>query len=155
MSELNDRQRKYVEGIEVGLDPTQAAKRAGYKNPKHDVQRLKKDPEVIKALEAVHATHRAELKMTREKVQDIVTEAIEMARLMSDPLAMIRGAQELNKMCGFYAPEVKEVHLNGKQRRLKTELENMSEQELLALVDATVIEGEFTTEGTDDGDEEE
>jgi hypothetical protein len=75
--------------------------------------------------------------MKRQDVQDIVMEAIQMARIGSDPMTMIRGAQELNKMCGFYAPEEKKYSLNISQRRIQERFDELSDHELLELASRT------------------
>jgi len=85
--------------------------------------------------------------MTREKVQALVMEAVDMGRTLADPLAMIRGAQELNKMCGFYAPEEKRVILTSEQRRTITQFDDMSDEDIAKMLQsgnmAEAIEAEF------------
>ena len=49
----------------------------------------------------------------RHKVLDIVLEAIEMARFISDPAAMLPGAQELNRMWGSYARQTRNIIISG------------------------------------------
>jgi len=136
--------QKFVDGIEMGLLPVQAAQAAGYKNPGVEAPRLVKDSVVKAELERIAEQNQKEMAMTREKVQQIVIDGIEMARIMADPMAMIRGAQELNKMCGFYAPEVKKLELNAPQRRLQTRYEEMPTDKLLEVLgEGNILEGEF------------
>ena len=65
--------------------------------------------------------------------------------MIADPMAIIRGAQELNKMCGFYAPEEKRITLNTNQKKLIEKYDHMTDEELAlaASKEADVIEGEF------------
>jgi len=136
--------QKFVDGIEMGLFPVQAAQAAGYKNPGVEAPRLVKDSVVRAELERIAEQNRKEMAMTREKVQQIVIDGIEMGRTMADPMAMIRGAQELNKMCGFYAPEIKKFELGASQRRLQTKYEEMPTDKLLeALGEVDFLEGEY------------
>jgi hypothetical protein len=47
-------------------------------------------------------------------------------------------------MCGYYAPEVKEINVNVGAKRVIGQLEVLSDQELMELIekDSAVIEGE-------------
>ena len=133
--------------VHAGFSPLQAAKKLGYKKDKLDrsTTKMQEHPAYKKEMTRLRMSSAAKTRMTREKVQDIVLEAIQMGRLIGDPMSMIRGAQELNKMCGYYAAEKKEITLNDSQRRLVDKFDNMTDEELLAAVgdDSNVIEGEF------------
>ena len=75
----------------------------------------------------------------------VMLDAIDMARLLADPQAMIKGASELSKMLGFYEPEVKKVELTAPQMRNRTRLMAMSDEDLLRLIDeGEVMDVEFT-----------
>ncbi len=150
-SKLTPQQQKFVDGIEMGLKPTQAAKAAGYSKPPQAAhQQMQKAP-VKAALDTIHQRTRKNLRMTREKVEGGIMRAIEMAELQADPQSMIRGYAEINRMCGFYAPEQKEVKLSTNARRAKTQFESMPEEELLKILSSDdVIDGEFE-EVEDDG----
>jgi hypothetical protein len=60
-------------------------------------------------------------------------EAIDLARSRSNPAAMLAGWREIAKMCGFYEPECKEVHVNVAVSALLDEIAGMSDAELLVL----------------------
>lgn len=151
---LDDRteakERRMVEMARLvhgGLSPLQAAKKLGYKKKpgSNNTAVYTNDPIFKKEIARLRRSAAAQMRMSREKVQDIVLEAIQMGRMLGDPMSMIRGAQELNKMCGYYAAEKKEITLNESQRRLVQKFDDMSDEELLAAVgdDSNVIEGEF------------
>lgn len=150
---LTEQRAKYLEARGIGMNPARAAAYAGYANPNVYAYKLEEDPEIKEALAKVQAQNAQISKMTRRKVTDIVLEAIEMARLVQDPTAMIRGAQELNKMCGYYAPEKKELELTGPKDRVRRELERLSEEELVRLASGEVIEGEYEVVVKDDRDD--
>ncbi len=75
-----------------------------------------------------------EAEISRRKVLDGLQEAIELARLKADAGAMIAGWREIGKLCGFYAPERREVRLSVGAAALQHELEYLSDAELIKLV---------------------
>ncbi len=54
-----------------------------------------------------------------------------MARIQADPVAMVRAAQELNKMQGYYAPETKEIKLDVEVNVRQQQIQSMTEEDLL------------------------
>lgn len=143
---LSPQQRQFLQGLELGMPEMDAVRYAKYKDPAVSICTLRKNPKVKAEMERIQAMHREEMSVTRSKVQKIVLEAIEMGRLIADPNAMVRGAAELNKMCGFYAPEKKILELGERAQQFKDRMESMPEDELLRILDedGLDIEGEFT-----------
>jgi hypothetical protein len=47
-------------------------------------------------------------------------------------------------MLGYYAPEIKKIHLSMEQGRMKSKFEALSDEELIELASKPVIEGQFT-----------
>ena len=111
------------------------------------IREYMKDPLVQKKLKKIRNENIKALQITREKVQALVMEAVDMGRTLADPLAIIRGAQELNKMCGFYAPEEKKVILTSEQRRTITQFDDMSDEDIAKVLESSeisqAIEAEF------------
>lgn len=142
---LTAQRAKYIEARGLGMVPLRAAEYAGYKNPESYAYNLEKEPDIIAALAKVQLQNAKLSRMTREKVLDIVLEAIEMARTIQDPTAILRGAQELSKMCGFYAPEKKTLALTDERNKVRGELALMTETDLIELAGGFkgVLEGEF------------
>lgn len=142
---LRKRKEEFVEFVGMGLSPILAGKRVGIKDA--TTRRYMKDPLVQKILKKIHNENIRALQMDRDKVQAIVLEAVEMGRVQADPLAMIRGAQELNKMCGFYAAEEKKIILTVEQRRTITQFDDMSDEDIAKMIEsgnmAEAIEAEF------------
>lgn len=140
------RKEEFAEFVGQGLSPMQAGKRVGVMTDAA-VRRYTKDPLVQKILKKIHNENIRALQMTREKVQALVMEAVDMGRTLADPLAMIRGAQELNKMCGFYAAEEKKIILTTEQRRTITQFDDMSDDDIAKMIEtgnmAEAIEAEF------------
>lgn len=137
---------KFIEGIEVGMTPNQAATYAGSADPVQYANVMTKtDLFVQQEMARIMEERRNDAKMTREKVQNIVLEAVDMAKTLAMPGDMIRGAAELNKMCGFYAPEQVNVNVEAKIRRVQTQFESLSDAELVELIGDKYdpIEAEF------------
>ena len=63
-------------------------------------------------------------------------EAVEQARVQSNPAAMVSGLREIGKMLGFYAPEVKKVDLNVAGQVELKRMNQMSDVELLKIIAA-------------------
>ena len=66
-----------------------------------------------------------------------ILDAIEMARVMADPMAMLAGYRDISKMMGYNAPEVKKVEISDTSNTLARKIKSMSDEDLL-----NVIEGE-------------
>ncbi len=82
------------------------------------------------------------LQIKRADVVDGMMEAIDMAKLAADPMAMIRGWSEVAKMLGLYAPEVKKVEMSINGNNLLSKYEAMTDEELIAIVEGSTFEGE-------------
>lgn len=135
---------EYINLRITGFTPRQAAIQAGYKS-KRDYMKWEEDPYVQEELSKHIKLSRREAVYTRDKVMGIVEDAVEIAQLTCDPTAMIRGAQEFNKMQGFYAPEQKEIHVAVEHTQRVRQIEEMSEEQLLIALDKEkpYIDAEF------------
>lgn len=90
----------------------------------------------MRALVSLHEANAEQaLGLSRTKVIAELRDAVSLAHAQGDAVAMIAGWREIGKMCGFYAPERKQVHLSLDSTRHASELETLSNAELLALVD--------------------
>jgi len=140
---VNQRKLEFAQHIGMGLNVAQAGKAVGLKERKSAYEYMD-DPVVIAEIERVRADTLTTLSLRREDLHAMTMEAIDMARMMSDPMAMIRGVQELNKMLGFYAPEEKKITLNKSQKRIAAKYDDFSDDELLVMASeesGVVIEG--------------
>lgn len=140
-------QQKFVEGIQMGMVPNQAAHYAGVdsENISKFVKRAMQNAWVVAQVEKVRDDMAEKADYSRDRVLGIVDEAIDMARMQASPADMLKGVNELNKMLGYYAPEKKEITTNSAANRVQTEFEAMSQEELLELVGKQLdpIEVEF------------
>ncbi len=146
-----DRKRELVGHVDRGLKPAQIAKAMGIE--RRTVSHImKQDAWVRQELEEVEERRRDERRIDREKCEDIVLKAVDLAESIESPGDMIRGAGELAKLNGLYAPEEKKLVIEGSMEHMHKEFEQMSDAQLLKLLDEEQheIEGEF--ERLDDGE---
>ena len=141
---INFSLENYINFRLIGFSPRQAAMQAGYKS-EADYLKWEEDPEVQAALHNHIQSNRREIKYNRDKVMEIVERGIDICEITADGVGMIRGAQELNKMQGFYAPEQKHIHLSGDIEVRKQEISEMSEADLLEALnkDQPYIDAKF------------
>jgi hypothetical protein len=127
---LTPRVQKVVEYVCQGMSWRAASQQVGLACRE---QEWKKDPRVQAAL-AVEREKNAKLaELKRQDVIDGLKEAVALAKLVSDPHALIKAWAELGKLCGFYAPEIKKLDISVTSRRVITQMEGLSERELLEL----------------------
>ena len=133
---MNEKQARFVHEFLVDRNGSAAAVRAGYsrRTAGQIAHELLKKPEIAAAVQEGEALIAAEAKLTRQDVLAGLREAIEMARLRADASAMIAGWREIAKMCGFYVPERHEVRLSADARAWQSELERLSDAELLTII---------------------
>jgi hypothetical protein len=142
---LNEKQGKYVEARAAGLSERQAAIKAGAP-PRVAGQfghRWENQGKVRKALTGQRAINALFLGLTREDVLTGLMDAVEHAQLLSDPGNEIAGWREIAKICGFYAPEVKKIHLSDGAKTYLSQMESMSDEDLLKLAMEDVIDVDF------------
>ena len=141
---LTPMQRKAVEGVvDKGMTQVKALEYAGYSSPTGS-QGLFSNPPVKAAMREQFKHAEAHWKMDREQVLDGFMEAVNMAKVQADPEVMIQGWREIGRLCGYYAPEVKKIQLDVNHKRLMTQFETLSDEELLKIAsdNAKVIEAE-------------
>lgn len=135
-SVLTDQQETYVEGVLDGKVKAQAALDAGYSHGSQS-HRLDRNELVKVALEDRREELSSATQITRAGVLNGILDAIEMARTMADPTAMLAGYRDISKMMGYNAPEVKKVEISDAANNLSRKLKSMSDEDLL-----NIIEGE-------------
>lgn len=136
------KQEKFVEAVMLGKSNSVAALEAGYSSP---------------SAPKLSDTVRQEIEAARKDLQDItkikrtdvilgMLEGIHVAKIMSDAGNIIKGWSEIGKMHGYYAPETKNINLTIEQRSARGQIEAMSDEDLLDIVNGNTLEGEFTKE---------
>jgi phage terminase small subunit len=141
---LNDMQRIFVAAIVRGDTPRLAAQKAGYSRPITCGDVALKSKKIQAAIRFSYAKNAQAAQMTRQKVMDGLLESISIAKLQADAGVMVAGWREIGKMCGFYAPEVRKIDISVTTRRVVDQLETLSDDELLKIVDEApeALEGE-------------
>lgn len=131
-SVLTEKQEAFKEAVLDGMTPAQAAEAAGYSHPAAG-SAVMRAPDVKRALAEARNELSSAAQITRGDMLAVMMDAIDMARLLADPQSMIKGAAEISKMLGFYAPEVKKVELSVGQARVRSKLISMTDEELLLM----------------------
>ena len=134
---------RFVEGLKLGMLPLEAAGYAKIKDKHRFVQRAMSHFWVQEQVKQIRDEFESKMKMSRQKVQDMVVKAYDIAEIQAIPGDMVRACAELNKMLGYYAPEEKVI--NVKANQLQQDLTTMDEDLLLELAgqERDSIEAEF------------
>ena len=144
---LDPRERQFAMFIVEGKSIRTAALLAGYGGESmngRSRKRLSEDPRIVRAVNFMRKKSEQSILTSRKKVLEGFLYAIEQAKLTAEPMVQIAGWREIGKMCGYYAPEVKEININIGAKRVIGQLEVLSDTELLQLIekDREAIEGE-------------
>lgn len=142
----------FIEEMGLGRTPTAAARRAQYSTPFKSGRDLIADPDILAQVQEIQVTNRKNAAMGREEVMKNLLEAYQMAKIMDDPQSMIRAMGEVNRMCGHYAPEKKEISISGHATVIQAELQSLTKEELLILAGETeetpLLETQMLGDGT-------
>lgn len=141
--ELTPQQRAAVEALAMGLNHTQAAAKANV--APNTISNWLKNVSFQHHLEELRRETSELITVTKPKIVEMFMEAIQEAKLMSDPSTQIKGLREVGLMLGFYAPEERKITYSSDEKAVRQKLSEMSEKELLELAgkSANVIEGDF------------
>lgn len=139
---MSPRQTRFVHEYLIDRNGAAAAVRAGYsqRTARQIAYELLTRPHIAAAVCEGEARIAADAQVTREKVLAELQEAIDMARLKGDPMAMIAGWREVAKLCGFYAPERKKVEISVEGEALQRKISGATDAELLAIIDGRQLD---------------
>lgn len=144
---LTQQQRLFVVNlVHHRMSQTAAARLAGYEQPNTAAYQVMRSPAVKKAIAEERAEYARASQITKKQVLDGMLEAIQAARVVSDPATMVRGWREVGLICGHYAPTVKKIDVTHKGEVMLGKLQQMTDTELLELAessDPNIIDGEF------------
>jgi len=141
-ADLSKRQAKYVAARETGASKQRSAIMAGFSDTDKSGAHVENAPAVQEQLAIARAEFAKETGITKQAVLQGLMEAADMAKLLADPMAMVRAWSEIGKMMGHYAPEVKK-HLHGLDKESRDALKALPDDQLHRLAKGTIIEGEF------------
>ena len=148
---LTEKQLIFVKAWASGESIKTASARAEYNDGAVFAYRMVKMPNVLKAYRIEKQKYEEAGQMTRKRVMDGLLEAVEMAKLLSEPATMVSGWREIGKMCGYYEPVKHELNVNVTGDVTVRQLNGMSDAQLLKLIKGSVPV--LTGPGVDDEDE--
>jgi hypothetical protein len=138
------RRKAYIESRAKGLSRQQSAIAAGYSDADKSGAHVERGVSVQQELAAIRKEAAENAGVTKDMVAEGFKDAAEMARVMADPQGMVAAWRELGKLLGFYAPEVKKLEKGINKKELKKALEDLEDEDLIALARGRVIDGEVT-----------
>jgi phage terminase small subunit len=132
---MTPKQKRFVAEYLVDGNGTAAAIRAGYGRAGARVaaHRALRNDNVAAEIAARQVRDAKRLRLARETALQGMLDAIDVAKVQANPMAQIAGWREIGKMLGFYQPEVRRVELSPLAATRLSELEAMSDAELLAI----------------------
>jgi len=136
-SQVTELQAEFIEAKLTGLSDHAAAAQAGATNG----TQLARSATVREQLTVARRWLTDTTQIKRLDVIEGVIDGIEMARMQGDSGNVIKGWTEVGKILGHYAPEVKRIELSTDHARLRSKFESLSDEELLAIQEGTVIDG--------------
>jgi hypothetical protein len=111
--ELNERQRKVVQGVAIGLSPQEAARRAGFSlSYAKKASRLLKIPAVAKAIEAIRSEARREAVYGIQEHVKELDAAIVAAYSHKAMMAVSRLLRDKGECYGLYINRFQEVPID-------------------------------------------
>lgn len=137
-------QKKFMDEVSRGKTIHDAALNAGYAEGRIGYLLLKRAT-VREELNRRMTKTREFLEMTRERVQQMVLDAYEVAKLQADAASMVRAASEINRMCGYYATVERKIMLDVTSTVRQEEIRALPDAELIRMAGKQmreVIEGE-------------
>jgi hypothetical protein len=158
---LTEMQRFFVREWAKGESIRTASARAGYGAGDTFAYRMTKMPNVLKLYHEEKAKYEAAAQMSRKKVMDMLVEAYDMAKLMSEPASMVSAAREVGRMCGYYEPSKHQIDVNVTGDVTVRQLNSMSDADLLKILQSgpsstPLLERvEEITQGDDDAPDDE
>ena len=111
---LTTQQREFVKHWAAGDSIPNAMARAGYNDQPSYGYRMAKMPNILALYNEEKRLYEEASQMTRKRVMDMLVDAYDMAKLMSEPASMVSAAREVGKMCGYYTVQTQvNVTVNG------------------------------------------
>jgi len=154
---LTEQQRLFVQFWAEGDSLPNAYQRAGYSTEQVSyAYRMTKMPNILKQYNLVKEEFRKAAQMTREEVMLGLKDAIDMAKLMSEPATMIAGYREIGKLCGYYEPKKVDINVNVNGSVAIERMNKMTDAELLKIIEEVSLTGvdqALIGVDHDDGDE--
>lgn len=146
---LTEKQFKFAQALAKGISVGAASREAGYNDRSSMGRKMVKSPAVMKVVDRERELYKEACHLTREAVMEGMKEAIDMAKLQSEPATMIAGWRQIALLCGYYAPAKVEVALNVNDGNAMSKLNLMTDAQLIEVMQGEsgrLIEGEVIHE---------
>lgn len=147
-------QRQFVHFVARGESVQNAMFKAGFGqgiSPSYGYKLLAM-PAVDAVLKAEQAKFREDTKLERIHIIEMLREAYDMAKLMSEPASMVSAAREMGKLIGAYEPKKVEINIaTGGQRAVQ----QLSDEELFRKIEEMKTDALALTHQADEAEEAE
>lgn len=132
---LTDKQRAFTLAWAEGESVPNAMARAGYSTTQVSLgYRMQKMPNVLALYHAEKVKYEEAGQMSRKKVMDMLIEAYDTAKLVTEPSAMVAAAREVGKMCGYYEPTKAKLEITVNGQIAVDRMNRLSDDELLKII---------------------
>lgn len=132
---LTTQQREFVKHWAAGDSIPNAMARAGYNDQPSYGYRMAKMPNILALYNEEKRLYEEASQMTRKRVMDMLVDAYDMAKLMSEPASMVSAAREVGKMCGYYEPVKTQVSVTVNGQVNIAQMSRLSDDELLKIIE--------------------
>lgn len=146
---MTDQQKRFVKAYASGENMTNSLKAGGFSESSLAYgYRLLEMPNVARALKEQQAAYALASELSKKDVMDMLKEAYDMAKLMSEPSSMVAAAREIGKMCGYYEPKKVDLTISTTGRK---KIELLTDEELFKLMEEAGNEVLALEHEADDG----
>lgn len=132
---LTDKQKAFVQFWAEGDSMLNAYTRAGYSIKQASYAfRMAKMPNILALKNKYAEEYRAATHLKKKDVIQGIKDAIDMAKLMSEPQSMISGWREIGKLLGYYEPKKVDLTVSVNGTIQVERMNKMTDAELLEII---------------------
>ena len=133
---LTEQQRLFATFWAQGDSVPNAMARAGYSTAQYSYgYRMQKMPNVRALYMSDKALYEEASQMSRKKVMDMLLEAYDVAKTVSEPSSMVAAAREVGRMCGYYEPTKTTLEISVNGSISIDRMNRLSDEELLKIIE--------------------
>ena len=133
---LTNQQRLFAKYWAEGESVQTAMARAGYSVTQYSYgYRMQKMPNVRALYMSEKALYEEASQMSRKKVMDMLLEAYDVAKTVSEPSSMVAAAREVGRMCGYYEPTKTTLEISVNGSISIDRMNRLSDEELLKIIE--------------------
>jgi phage terminase small subunit len=137
---LTGKQKLFAKYYSEGDSIPNAMQRAGYNEQPSYGYRMIRMPNVKREIARQQAEFARVSETSKREVMDMLKEAYEMAKLMSEPSTMVASAREIGKLCGYYEPKKVQVDINLSG---SVKFEQLTDAQLFEMIEKAAREAEM------------